>query len=328
MIRINTVFLFSLSVVIAFAQQKALDHTHLHIAYNTMDSLIAYKDYEGAKGVYEDLRKEGYYIDAWKQYDFADTLYYWRGDKKKAKKEVLESAKKGVYNFHKLYEIEEDFAKAVENKYGEKFLNKVIRHNEKLTQKLRKNYGAIIDEMIALAKLDQELYKNKEYKQYRSYWFRKTYNFPLLERDSALDHNAAMSGYWEFRYKDSLKTERFNRIIEQLGYVPDERITGGLTEDVLVVHSCKYEKMSINNDSIYLKSIKLGTLTPHEYAWYKGFYDERHTDSHTYYYTIGRAEIEDFPPEKVAVINERRKRIGLRPWPAVVWKTKIYPTTE
>lgn len=122
-----------------------------------------------------------------------------------------------------------------------------------------------------------------------------------------------------------MKTERFARIIDSLGYVPGERITGGLLGvGTIIVHSSKYERLSIDIDSIYLYSLALGTLVPDTYGWYKGYYDERHFKQHTFYYTVARETIEALSEAEKSAINERRRKVGLRPCPATVWEYDIY----
>ncbi|MEO0788721.1 MAG: hypothetical protein AAFY36_08670 [Bacteroidota bacterium] len=319
--RYLVIFLAFTALQSLHAQTSEFNHVNLFLAYNTIDSLIASENIAEARMVYEDIKSQGYYIESWKQYDYGNKLYYERGDLRQSRKELLEAVNKGFFNIQIFYGIDSTFLIEMEEKYDNNISKRIIKINNRLTKRARKNHGPLIDELIELDAIDRELYRDPDYQRYRSYWFDLTYGDQL--RDSTI-HEEAMVGYREFRHRDSLKTERYANIIDSLGYVPDERITSGLTANVIIIHSSKYEKLSVDIDSIYLHSLKMGTLAPNIYGWYKGYYDERHFQDHTYYYTVGRDKIEALSEEEKITINQRRRTIGLRPFPATVWDYDIY----
>lgn len=314
--------MLALASTVVYAQSIDTTHIEMYNSINKIDSLIANNKLSSARQIYEDLSVRGFYIQSWKQYSYIDILYFDQGLIEKAKSELIETIKKGYLNQQILYGSDSIFLESIGNRYGYPLVEKLLIINDNLRKTKLNQYGKIINELIKLNDLDQELYRNKQYRKSRNYWFSKTYGYPV--KDTTINHVEAMSLYKEFRKLDSIKTERFVKIIDSLGYVPDERITGGLTANVLVIHSCKYKKLSSDIDAIYQHSLKIGSMSPHEYAWYKGYYDERHSNLNTYYYTTSRDELEKFSATDKKLINSRRKLIGLRPCPAVVWNNDIY----
>ncbi len=126
----------------------------------------------------------------------------------------------------------------------------------------------------------------------------------------------------EFREEDSTIIQLFVDIIDSLGFVPDDNIGFGFADiNIIVIHT-SYYNFTTNLDSLYLKSVFLGTLSPKTYAWYKGYNNSFKHLEPTYYYIYNEDAFNalNFTRDKINLINGKRREIGLPLLPHNIWQ--------
>ena len=127
-----------------------------------------------------------------------------------------------------------------------------------------------------------------------------------------------MRCYEEFRQKDSIVLAEFIAVVDSLGFVPgNDLIFAMFPISPIICHTAHFDFAGLEEK--YLKSLERGTISPAEYAWWKGYHEEYYQEPFSYYFTPSEKTLKEMPAEEIEAINAKRRLIGLPACPAVIW---------
>jgi len=322
MLRITGKAMFIIACLTAFNSTLALcqkDNIGCQLMLNQVDNLLAAKDTLSAIVLYEAINEEVCNVK-YRRYGHLSRVYYQYGLIEKSKTLIEKAVQHGLLGGMHFGYVSEDLLLEIANKYGDSFLSEMKSLNKEISASKLMLYGPIINELHDVFVKDQELRRNNIYKECRRYDF--DYRMGNLDTLS-MYHEQMMECARDFRQKDSLLLLNFVRTVDSIGYVPGDDILFGMFPIEPVINHTSHFLFS-GLDSLYLRSVKAGTLSPRVYAWYKGYNEEYFHKTHLYYFTHWADKFSNFSEKEVEKINTERLKIGLPICPAVVWNVILY----
>ena len=305
--------LFNLSI---FGQNNQIN---CYKIFHQIDRMLLEKDTSTAIFLYEAIEEGNCNIrKSW--YFRMSAVYHVKGEVEKSKQDVQFAIENGFLGRFYFDQAQNKIPEILRKKYGDDFTQKMMSLNQRLINDKMKKHGSLIYELKDIYEKDQELRKNKDYKECKSYEFRQRLGFPT---DSTLSHQQMMSCFKEFKQKDSILLQRFVDIVDSLGHVPGDEIVFGMIPISPIVNHTSHFKFP-HLDRMYLQSVWQGTLTPEVYAWWQGYHEEYFKKEHQLYFTHAVKNIKEFSEEKKEEINKKRMAIGLPLIPAVIWNVRRF----
>jgi len=204
--------------------------------------------------------------------------------------------------------------------YGRKFLNTVKSNHANKIKKQLLNQEALLAQLKYILEKDQELRRNKDYKNCKRYNFNRRLGFAY---DSTQVYSEMKACFEEFRYRDSIVLQQFVNIVDSIGYVPGSDLVYGMVPiSPIICHLAHFNFKGIEDKLLY--SLFKGTISPEVYAWYIGYKEEYFQLDHTFYFTNNEQDFDKMSDKKINEINTLRNSIGLKSVPAVLWNSTIY----
>lgn len=309
-------FFFIFGISIGFGQKNIVD---CYVIRNQVNKLLAEQDTLRALRLYETMDQERCRANGYEFRNISKT-YFEFGEFEKSKIEMEKAVRAGVLGEAYFGYGGVRLKKEIEQKFGSDFFESMLELNDRLIEeKLAKN-KKLIYELRDIYDTDQALRKDKKNKVCRRYAYNRRLN---LKYDTTLNHENMMSCFFEYKQKDSSNLQRLANIIDSLGFVPgDDMIFAMIPLPPLICHTARYQFE--NFDSLLLKSVKIGTISPGTFAWHQGYFADYYMREPRLYFTINDTDFLKFDDAKIKEINKLRLEIGLPLCPAVVWNTNCY----
>lgn len=257
-------------------------------------------------------------VSAGRHYQFFNLLK--DKDSKLSIKHLLKASEKG---FLASKSTKESFFKTleyIEKNTSEAMVSDLMMDAYDQLKNLSDYNKKIRSQLVKIDYQDQALRKDKETKACRSVYYDIRWGYAV--GDTIENFEKMMECAHDYRRKDSIVLQQFVNMINDLGYVPSEESVLFSEIDVLVSHTSHFD-FKENIDSIYRHSVRLGTLSPRVYAWYKGYNEEYYLDKpKSYYYTHSELMLEDeyISEDDLKRINDLRQEIGLPSFPGSLWE--------
>ncbi|MEZ4908582.1 MAG: hypothetical protein R2771_13300 [Saprospiraceae bacterium] len=318
------ILLFLYQTIQLYSQK---DYIQYYLELNSIDSLFAFDNSEAAIAKFQALEDKGYNIRIFEYEKFADEIFK-RGFNKLAEKYYSKAVEEGGLN-QMIFENRLDkFKNKIIENYGIKTWNKYIFINQKVLNTVSKKHKNLASQLLKIHNEDQKLRNDIIAKRIEGKPSITEYGagyrfFKDEEMDSSI-HEEYMRLYSEFYEKDSINKQQFVDIVLDLGYIPTENELKGLAHcGFLVLHSAKFHYPEKFNE-IVKESVENGRLWASGYGWYMGLKSDYQHTERIYYYSSDQDTILEFPEDKIQKINSERKKMGMKPCPAVIWNSRIY----
>lgn len=250
------------------------------------------------------------------QHRYFSRIYQQVGKIEEAKEQMQYAVEKGILGSLYFWPEESKLKDEIRLKYGEDYLQSLISLNDSIIKVRLEQDSSLIYSLYKIFKTDQVLRQDSLNKICRRYGNNFHYS---PQKDTAFNHSELMSCYKSYRKQDSLALQVFTKLIDSIGYVPGDSILFGMLEIVpLIAHTGHFGFQNL--DSIYQKSIELGTIPPAVYAWYKSTYEKWHKMDESLFFL----DTPQQSSEQINSINSRRIKWGIPLYPATVWNTKLF----
>lgn len=311
----------TLLLIIIFTIKINGQNNYLHCwkAWTHFDKILEEKDTSSALMLFQSIEANKCPINK-RRYLQISKITYLIGDIVESKRNFRNSMESGLMSA--IY-FNQKFDKLIEegkSKYGKVFIKNMLHLNDSLIAVNIKKNGTLIHKLKEIYDRDQELRRIPDIKECKGYEF----NFKLgFLPDTANNHTTLMRCAKEFRKQDSLILNSFIRIIDSLGYVPnDETVFGMLPIGPIINHTAHFNFKDL--DRKILDSVKKGRISPRMYAWWKGYHNEYFLKPPEYYYVKNKTFFENLSDEDIEKINVKRMKIGLDKCPNVIWGSSPY----
>ncbi|WP_020536230.1 hypothetical protein [Lewinella cohaerens] len=312
-----TSLLIILFPLLLFSQKEQIDCANI---FNEIEALLTQKDTTEALRLFSSLENRDCVIRKG-QYRYISRVSFLFGKIEESKTRMLQAVELGILGLSKFHTTTQPTEQEIREKYGTAYINQLKHLSDSILEQRIITHGELIYALRSIYEADQALRRDSITKSCRKY--ASSQRFQPDTHEIAQDHAQQIMCFNAFYHLDSIILQEFVNIVKKIGYVPgDDQLFGTVEVVPIILHTAHYQFSEL--DSIYIKSIEKGTISPALYAAYKGYQSEWFQQESSLLFTTYNQVSSDLTEVDIQQINDKRIKLGIPILPATLWNTKLF----
>lgn len=313
----NISLLIVLFPLLLFSQKEQIACANI---FNEIEALLTQQDTAKALLLFSSLEDRDCVIRQG-QYRYISRISFLFGKVENSKIQMQKAVSLGILGAYKFHSENPATEQEILDKYGAVYLNELKHLSDSILNQKILEHGELIYALRSIHEADQAIRADSINKSCRKYVSGLRLNPEKYQMTQ--DHEQQVRCFNAFYHLDSIILQEFVHIIKQIGYVPgDDQLFGTVELVPIILHTAHYRFDEL--ESIYIKSIEKGTISPALYAAYKGYQSEWFQHKSSLLFTNYNQVSSDLTDMDIQHVNDERIKLGIPILPATLWNTKLF----